>query len=126
MTPRPPSTAAAPSPVAPSERAPFRARLRVSAGLGVLGVALVIALVNGSGEENSILAVAASHGLYNITGATKAATGGSGVISAAMWTFVVLAALALLLADRRARRAGRASILAVSPAADTAALAASS
>ncbi|MDQ2749690.1 MAG: CPBP family intramembrane metalloprotease [Actinomycetota bacterium] len=168
----------------------------VSAGLGVVGVALIIALVNGFGEETgwrgfalpqlqrrfgpiaasliiavlwagwhipqffflksyqdfsiamlpvfvfgltcgavlwtwiynrtgSILAVAAWHGLYNMTGATKAATGGSGVISAAMWTFVVVAALALLHADRRARRAGRPSILVAPPAAGTAALAAS-
>jgi hypothetical protein len=56
--------------------------------------------------------VAVWHGLYNMTGATRAATGGSGVIAAAMWTFVVVSALVLLVLERRARRAGRPSILA--------------
>jgi membrane protease YdiL (CAAX protease family) len=63
-------------------------------------------------RTGSILAVAVWHGLYNMTGATRAATGGSGVIAAAMWTFVVVSALVLLVLERRARRAGRPSILA--------------
>lgn len=62
-------------------------------------------------RTGSILAVAVWHGIYNLTGATKAAAGGSGVIAAAMWTFVVVNALVVVELDRRARRAGRPSIL---------------
>jgi hypothetical protein len=60
----------------------------------------------------SILAVAVWHGLYNMTGATKAATAGSGTIAAAMWTLIVTHAVVLLVLERRARRHGRPSILA--------------
>jgi uncharacterized protein len=63
-------------------------------------------------RTGSILAVAVWHGIYNMTGGTKAATGGSGVIAAAMWTYVVISAVVLLVLERRAHRAGRPSILA--------------
>ena len=69
--------------------------------------------------NGSILAVAAWHGLYNVTGATKAASAGSGVLAAAMWTFVVFQGLVLLTVEWRARRRGHPSILAA-PAAPTA------
>lgn len=62
-------------------------------------------------RTGSILAVAVWHGIYNVTGATKAATGGSGVIASAMWTFVVVTAILLLVLERRAHRAGRPSIM---------------
>ena len=60
----------------------------------------------------SILAVAVWHGLYNATGATQAATAGSGTIAAAMWTYAVLIALGLLTVEWKARRHGGRSILA--------------
>ncbi|MGZ4711352.1 MAG: CPBP family intramembrane glutamic endopeptidase [Acidimicrobiia bacterium] len=63
-------------------------------------------------RTGSILAVALWHGIYNFTGATKAATGGGGAIASAMWTYVVANAVVLLVLERRARRAGRPSILA--------------
>lgn len=64
---------------------------------------------NGTG---SILAVAVWHGLYNVTGGTKAATGDDGIIASAMWTYVVITAIVLLAVERRARRAGHPSVLA--------------
>src|SRR5664280_2803432 len=63
-------------------------------------------------HTGSILAVAVWHGIYNVTGGTKAAADGRGTIAAAMWTYVVLNAIVLLVLERRARRAGRPSILA--------------
>lgn len=63
-------------------------------------------------RTSSILAVAAWHGIYNLTGATRAATRGRATLAAAMWTFVVVHAIVLLVLDRWARRAGRSSILA--------------
>ncbi len=60
----------------------------------------------------SVLAVAVWHGLYNMTGGTKAATAGSGTIAAAIWTLVVTHAVVLVVLERRARRHGRPSILA--------------
>ena len=62
-------------------------------------------------RTGSVLAVAVWHGLYNVTGATAAATNGTGAIAAAVWTFVVVFALALLAADWRNHRAGRPSLL---------------
>lgn len=62
-------------------------------------------------RTGSILAVAAWHGLYNLTGGTRAAGDGAGTIAAAIWTCVVLHAVVLLQLERRARRAGRPSIL---------------
>jgi CAAX protease family protein len=59
----------------------------------------------------SILAVALWHGLYNLTGATRAATAGSGMLSAIMWTFVVVLALVLLAAEWRAHRTGRRTVM---------------
>jgi hypothetical protein len=58
-----------------------------------------------------VLAVAVWHGLYNVVGATAAANQHGGVISAAIWTFVVLLAVVLLVLERRAVRAGRPSVL---------------
>jgi hypothetical protein len=51
------------------------------------------------------------HGLYNVVGATAAANQHGGVISAAIWTFVVLLAVVLLVLERGAARAGRPSVL---------------
>ena len=62
-------------------------------------------------RTSSILAVAIWHGLYNLTGATAAATSGNGTISAAMWTFAVLLALVLLYVEWQAHRRGRPTIL---------------
>jgi uncharacterized protein len=62
-------------------------------------------------HTRSILAVAVWHGIYNATGATKAATAGSGVIAAAMWTFMVLFAVVLLAVEFWHHRDGRPSIL---------------
>ena len=64
-------------------------------------------------RTGSVLAVAVWHGIYNMTGGTLAATAGSGAIAAAMWTFVVVHAIVLLIIERQARRAGRPSILGV-------------
>jgi membrane protease YdiL (CAAX protease family) len=63
-------------------------------------------------HTRSVLACAVWHGLYNVAGATAAASSGGGGIAAAIWTFVVALAVVLLLADRRARHAGRLSVLA--------------
>jgi membrane protease YdiL (CAAX protease family) len=62
-------------------------------------------------HTRSILACAVWHGLYNLAGASAAASAGSGVISAAVWTFVVLGAVVLLGLEWRAVRAGRRSVL---------------
>ncbi len=62
-------------------------------------------------QTGSVLAVAVWHGLYNLTGGTRAAGDGAGTIAAAIWTFVVLHAVVLLARERRAHRAGRPSIL---------------
>ncbi|WP_169735721.1 CPBP family intramembrane glutamic endopeptidase [Intrasporangium oryzae] len=80
---------------------------------GLLAGAVVLTwLYNGTG--GSILAVAVWHALYNLTGATRAA--GSGALSAVMWTFVVVTALALLVLEWRASRAGGRSVLGPRPA----------
>jgi membrane protease YdiL (CAAX protease family) len=63
-------------------------------------------------HTGSILAVAVWHGIYNVTGGTKAATAGAGTIAAAMWTFMVMFAVALLALEWRAHRRGSPSILA--------------
>jgi uncharacterized protein len=63
-------------------------------------------------HTRSVLACAVWHGLYNVAGATAAATSGSGMLSAAVWTFVVGFAVVLLVLERRAARAGRPSVLA--------------
>jgi membrane protease YdiL (CAAX protease family) len=57
-------------------------------------------------HTRSVLACAVWHGLYNVAGATAAASSGSGTVAAAIWTFVVLFAVVLLVLDRRAARAG--------------------
>ncbi len=62
-------------------------------------------------RTGSILAVAVWHGIYNVTGATKAATGGGGAIASAMWTYVVITAMVLLVIERRRRRTGNPTIL---------------
>jgi membrane protease YdiL (CAAX protease family) len=62
-------------------------------------------------RTRSVLSSAVWHGSYNIAGATAAAAG-SGVISAAIWTFVMLLAGVLLALHWRAARAGRRSVLA--------------
>ena len=50
------------------------------------------------------------HGIDNVMGGTKAATGGNGVIASAMWTYVVVTAIVLPVVERRHRRAGHPSI----------------
>lgn len=58
----------------------------------------------------SILAVVVWHGLYNMAGATKAATQGTGAISAVVWTLVVIQGTILIIAELRARRRGHSVI----------------
>jgi hypothetical protein len=58
-----------------------------------------------------VLACAVWHGTYNLAGATAAATSGSGMLSAAIWTFVVGFAVVLLILERQRVRAGRRSLL---------------
>lgn len=63
-------------------------------------------------HTGSILMVAVWHGLYDVTGGTKAASESSGLIAATVWTFVVIFAVTLLVLERRALLGGRPSILA--------------
>jgi hypothetical protein len=63
-------------------------------------------------RTRSVLLCAIWHGSYNIAGATAAATTGSGVISAVIWTFVMLQAGVLLTLHLRAVRTGKRSVLA--------------
>src|SRR4051794_7875197 len=78
--------------------------------VGLAGGSVVLAWLYN--HTRSVLACAVWHGLYNIAGATAAATSGSGLISAAIWTFVVLFAVVLLLQEWRATRTGRRPVLA--------------
>jgi membrane protease YdiL (CAAX protease family) len=77
------------------------------------GAVVLTWLYNRTG--GSILAVVVWHALYNLTGATKAAGAGSGVLAAAAWTFVVVQALVLLALELRAHRAGAPSVLGPAP-----------
>jgi membrane protease YdiL (CAAX protease family) len=77
--------------------------------LGMAGGAVVLTWLYN--HTRSILACAVWHGLYNLAGASAAASAGSGVISAAVWTFVVLGAVVLLGLEWRAVRAGGCSVL---------------
>ena len=81
--------------------------------IGLMSAAIVWTWIYN--RTGSILAVAVWHGVYNLTGATAAANDRGGLIGAAMWTFVVANAVVLLVFDRRARKAGRPSILGVTP-----------
>ena len=77
--------------------------------LGMAAGAVVLAwLFN---RTRSVLACAVWHGLYNVAGASAAASSGAGVIAAAIWTFVVGFAVVLLVLERRASRDGRPSVL---------------
>jgi uncharacterized protein len=78
--------------------------------VGMAGGAVVLTWLYN--HTHSVLACAVWHGLYNIAGATAAASSGSGIIAAAVWTFVVLLALLLLALEWRAARTGRSSVLA--------------
>jgi membrane protease YdiL (CAAX protease family) len=77
--------------------------------VGMAGGAVVLTWLYN--HTRSILACAVWHGLYNLAGASAAASAGSGVIAAAGWTFVVLGAGVLLGLEWRAARAGRPSVL---------------
>jgi hypothetical protein len=77
--------------------------------LGMAGGAVVLTWLYN--HTRSILACAVWHGLYNLAGASAAASAGVGVISAAVWTFVVLGAAVLLGREWLAVRAGRRSVL---------------
>jgi membrane protease YdiL (CAAX protease family) len=78
--------------------------------LGLFCGAVVLTwLYNHTG--GSIFAVVVWHALYNLTGATKAAGAGAGVLASAMWTFVVVQAVILLVLEWRAHRAGTPSVL---------------
>jgi membrane protease YdiL (CAAX protease family) len=77
--------------------------------LGMAGGAVVLTWLYN--HTRSILACAVWHELYNLAGGSAAASAGSGVISAAVWTFVVLGAVVLLGLEWRAVRAGRRSVL---------------
>ena len=78
--------------------------------LGLAAASVVLAWLYN--RTRSVLSCAIWHGSYNIAGATAAATVGSGVISAVIWTFVVFQAGVLLTLHWRAARAGRRSLLA--------------
>jgi membrane protease YdiL (CAAX protease family) len=71
--------------------------------LGLAAGSVVLAWIYN--HTRSVLACAVWHGLYNVAGATAAASSGSGTIAAAIWTFVVVFAVVLLVLDRRAARA---------------------
>ncbi|MDQ1532171.1 MAG: protease family protein [Microbacteriaceae bacterium] len=77
--------------------------------VGMAGGAVVLTWLYN--HTRSILACAVWHGLYNLAGASAAASAGSGVIAAAVWTFVVLGAVVLLGLEWRAVRGGRDSLL---------------
>jgi membrane protease YdiL (CAAX protease family) len=77
--------------------------------VGMAGGAVVLTWLYN--RTRSILACAVWHGLYNLAGASAAASAGSGVIAAAVWSFVVLGAGVLLSLEWRAIRAGRRSTL---------------
>jgi membrane protease YdiL (CAAX protease family) len=77
--------------------------------LGMAGGAVVLTWLYN--HTRSILACAVWHELYNLAGGSAAASAGSGVISAAVWTFVVLSAVVLFGLEWRAVRAGRRSVL---------------
>jgi len=78
--------------------------------LGLAAASVVLAWLYN--RTRSVLSCAIWHGSYNIAGATAAATVGSGVISAVIWTFVVFQAGVLLTLHWRAVRTGRRSLLA--------------
>jgi len=74
------------------------------------GAVVLTWLYNHTG--GSVLAVVVWHGLYNVAGATAAASDGSGTIAAVVWTLVVAQALVLVIFEVRARRRGTPSVLA--------------
>jgi membrane protease YdiL (CAAX protease family) len=85
--------------------------------LGLAAASVVLAWLYN--RTHSVLLCAVWHGTYNIAGATAAASAGSGVISAVIWTFVVLESAVLLALHWRAIRARRPSVLSPRMSADS-------
>lgn len=80
-----------------------------------LAVLVVLAVAGAdvpAGKEFAdVSGIAVWHGLYNATGATGAASMMSGLLQAAIWTYVVVLAAVLLVLERRAHTAGRPSVI---------------
>jgi membrane protease YdiL (CAAX protease family) len=81
----------------------------IPAGLGIVGVPLAVILVNGFGEETGRRGFALPQ-LQRRYGPV-AASAGPDVLAAAMWTFVVVTAVVLLVTERHAHRAGRPTLV---------------
>ncbi|MCU1613644.1 MAG: hypothetical protein JWO98_1184 [Frankiales bacterium] len=77
--------------------------------IGLAGGAVVLSWLYN--QTHRVLACGVWHALYNVAGASAAASSGAGVIAAAVWTFVVGFAALLCCLKWLAARAGRPSVL---------------